>query len=110
VERVIEGWTKKPKGSLQLLYEQGWIDVNKLNQYTVNEKVNMYGSIIPGTSLTAVMLEQNGDFPNEESLLELYARMMGLDSGKSPIAQPEVAGEGVEFDWGLGRCTICQNL
>jgi hypothetical protein len=36
-------------------------------------------------------------------LLEMYARMMGVESGKSPIAHPEVAGEGVEFDWGAGK-------
>ena len=99
VDKVIEGWVGKSKGSLQLLYERGWIDVDKLKQYTVNGKVDIYGSIIPGTSLTAMMLEQT-DFANEESLLEMYARMMGVESGKSPIAHPEVAGEGVEFDWG----------
>jgi hypothetical protein len=109
VDKVIEGWMGKPKGSLQLLYEQGWIDVNKLNQYIINGKVNMYGSIIPGICLTAMMLEQN-DIANEESLLELYPCMMGVELGKSPIAHPEVAGEGVEIDWGLGRCTIGQNL
>jgi hypothetical protein len=102
VDKVIEGWVGKPKGSLQLLYERGWIDIDKINQYTVNGRVDEYGSIIPGTSLTEMMLLQN-DFANEESLLELFARMMGVESGKSPIAHPEVAGEGVEFDWGAGK-------
>jgi hypothetical protein len=92
----------KPKGSLQLLYEQGWIDIDKINQYTVNGRVDEYSSIIPGTSLTEMMLLQN-DFANEESLLELFAWMMGVKSGKSPIAHPEVAGEGVEFDLGAGK-------
>jgi hypothetical protein len=36
VNKVLEGWIGKPKGSLQLLYKQSWIDVEKLSQYTVN--------------------------------------------------------------------------
>jgi hypothetical protein len=97
----------KPKGSLQLLYDQGWIDIHKLNQFTVNRKVDVYSSSIPGTSLTEMMLLQN-DFANEESLLELDAQMMGVESGKSPISHLEVAGEGVEFDWGGGWEDVLQ--
>jgi hypothetical protein len=95
-------WTGTPKGSLQLLYEWGWIDVEKLSQYTVNGKVDVYGNIIPGTSLTELMLLQI-DFANQESLLQTYAKLLGVEAGKTPIGHPEVVGEGVEFNWGAGK-------
>jgi hypothetical protein len=41
-------------------------------------------------------------FLNEELLLQSYACSMGVDLGKSPIAHPEVAGEGIESDLGAG--------
>ena len=33
-EIIEEGWYSKPKGSLQLLWERGWIDPNKSHTYT----------------------------------------------------------------------------
>ena len=41
VEVVEEGWLGKPKGLLQVLLERGWIDENKLSEYTLKgKKVN----------------------------------------------------------------------
>jgi len=37
-QKRIEGWEGKPEGHLQVLWEQGWIDVMKLHHYTMNGK------------------------------------------------------------------------
>jgi hypothetical protein len=31
---IEEGWLNKPKGSLQILYERGFIDPDNIGQYT----------------------------------------------------------------------------
>jgi hypothetical protein len=69
---------------LQLLYERGWIDINKLNQCKLNGKVDVYGNTISGTSLVEMMNAQT-DFANEVLLLQSYAHSMDVESGKSPI-------------------------
>ena len=35
-QKTIKGWEGKLKGLLQVLWEQGWIDVTKLCHYTMN--------------------------------------------------------------------------
>ena len=34
--KVIEGWENKPKGLLQILWERGFIDELRLENYTLN--------------------------------------------------------------------------
>jgi hypothetical protein len=43
VEVVEDGWIGKPKGSFQILYEHGWIDVTNMRRYTERGKVNEMG-------------------------------------------------------------------
>ena len=35
---IEEGWLGKPKGLLQVLWERGWIDKNKVNEYSLKGK------------------------------------------------------------------------
>ena len=37
IPKVEQGWEGQPKGILQSLWEQGFIDVDNLNQYTLDE-------------------------------------------------------------------------
>ncbi len=46
-----EGWEGKPKGMLQVLWEQGWVDEQQWQDYTVNGKKDTLGSTINETSL-----------------------------------------------------------
>jgi hypothetical protein len=42
IEKKIEGWVGKAKGSLQILYKHGWIDEERLGEYTISgKKTNM---------------------------------------------------------------------
>ena len=43
------------------------------------------------------------DFIREETLLQCHGKAMGMIVDHSPIAHPEVAGEGVEYDWGFSK-------
>ena len=42
-KKIIEGWVGKPKGSLQLLYERGYIDPTNWKDYTNSGKKDEYG-------------------------------------------------------------------
>jgi hypothetical protein len=102
VDKILEGWVGKQKGYFQILYERGWIDVTNISKYTMNGKKDIYGKLIPNTSLIEMMKLQV-DFANEETLLESFARTLGVRAGKSPPGHPEVAGKGIEFVWGAGK-------
>ena len=45
-------------------------------------------------------MSKQPDFLEEETLLQYYARELGVESDRSPKCHPEIAGEGIEFDWG----------
>ena len=50
---IQEGWLGKPKGALQVLFEQGWIDPNLIQHYTGNGmKENRRSIINAPTDLT----------------------------------------------------------
>ena len=34
-EVVEEGWLEKPKGLLQVLWERGWVDENRVSEYSL---------------------------------------------------------------------------
>ncbi len=80
-----EGWVAKPKGMLQILWEQGWIDETKIQAYTMNGKKDALGSTINETSLWCLL-------GNCEDLIRVDAsiswaangRVSGLDS-KMPL-------------------------
>ena len=43
------------------------------------------------------------DFLEQETLLQVYCRKLGAKSDHTPVAHCEVAGEGIEFDWGYSK-------
>jgi hypothetical protein len=52
VEQIQEGWVGKPKGSLQILYERGWINPSNWKQYTEKGRVNEMGILDESISLS----------------------------------------------------------
>jgi hypothetical protein len=58
--------------------------------------------LIPNTSITEILKNQS-DFATKETLLQQHGRTMGVRVGRSPVAHPEIAGEGVEYVWGAGK-------
>jgi hypothetical protein len=64
------------------------------------------------TSLCHLM-EQLPDFQDEETPLQCHGRKQGVKVDRTPKCHPEMAGEGVEYDWaaakGFYRCLpICE--
>ena len=87
---------------LQILWERGWIDERRLNDYTVNGKKDALGTTINETSLK-YLLGNCEDFINEESMLQYYGRMMGVTVDRTPKCHCELAGEGIEYSWAASK-------
>lgn len=103
VTKVEEGWSGKAKGALQILYERGWIDPKKSHMYyTKAGKTDIYGNIDETTSIDSLIAKQP-DFLEQETLLQCYAKELGVESDRSPVCHPEIAGEGIEFNWGCAK-------
>lgn len=103
IDEMIEGWHGSPKGMLQVLFERGFIDpARNVSDYTVDGKRDNFNTIIPETSLRALMLSQP-DFLDEETMLQYHGRLMGVSVDRTPKCHPELAGEGIEYAWGCAK-------
>jgi hypothetical protein len=101
-EIIEEGWVGKPKGSLQILYERGWIDPANWKQYTEKGKVDTMGNLLEDTSLV-LLLQKQPDFLSEITLLQYFAEQMGVTVDRTPKCHPELAGEGIEYLWAFAK-------
>jgi hypothetical protein len=43
------------------------------------------------------------DFIEEETLLQYHGRLLGVKVERTPKCHPEIAGEGIEYDWGCAK-------
>jgi hypothetical protein len=102
-EEVVEGWEGKPKGMLQILWERGFIDpAKKKEDCTIDGKKDALGNVDPETSLKRLMSLLT-DFIQEETLLQHHGRLLGVKVERTPKCHPEIAGEGIEHDWGCAK-------
>ena len=101
--KVIEGWMNKPKGIMQILFERGFVDGTlSVNDYTEKGLKNRNGPI--DTSIKFKDIISNlPDFVNEQSRLQYFANKLGVTVKSSPKYHPEIAGEGIEYCWGLSK-------
>ena len=98
--RVIkEGWKLKPKGSLQILFERGWINPLYMSHYSAKGK----GSTDTASYSIDLLMQKQEDFTSEMTLLQYHASLMGVTIERSPKCHPEIAGEGVEYGWALSK-------
>ena len=100
--KVLKGWNRQPKGMLQVLWERGFIDTERLQSYTINGKKDSYGLVDKTYALNYIM-SNTVDFQNEESLLQTNGRKLGVLIDRSPKCHCEVAGEGIEYSWGFAK-------
>ncbi len=111
--KIVEGWTGKPKGMLQLLWERGFLDpsisADKLwDTYSIKPKKDAFGNVLPGTGLRE-MVSALPDFVDEKTLLQHHAESRSIEDGcqitmiRSPKCHPELAGEGIEYDWAVAK-------
>jgi hypothetical protein len=104
---IIEGWEGKAKGMLQMLFERGRIDPTGMSEYTVDGRNDVFGNLIAVTSLQHLM-EQLGDFQDEETLMQYHGRRLGEKVNQTPKCHPEMAGEGVEYNWAAAKGFYCR--
>ena len=107
VDEVVPGWVNKPKGSLQILFEKGWIHHDRIHLYT--EKGKTINGIAPGNlapseelSIRQLMKLQN-DFMTESTLLQFYGEKLGITVDRTPKCHPELAGEDIEYAWAIAK-------
>ena len=101
--KVIKGWVNQPKGMLQILYERGFIDPNiDIRKYTEKGLKLDDGSLDASMSYKT-MTANLPDFIGEQSQLEYIASILGARILSSPKYHPELAGEGIEYCWGVSK-------
>ncbi len=114
VRTKTEGWVGKPKGLLQVLWERGWIDPSKpLESYTVNGKKDHFdskGNLKADFEAFALknLMGKCEDFRTETSAMEQLAadlsnQNMTVSIMTSPKYHCEIAGEGIEYAWGMAK-------
>ena len=101
-ETVVEGWLGKPKGLKQVLWERGLIDAEKLSSYSKDGPKDEEGHRDTTYSF-AVLMESCLDFLQERTSLQKLGEALGVMIEHTPKYHAEMAGEGVEYDWGCGK-------
>lgn len=72
--------------------------------YSLIGKKDAEGRLIPGTSLKA-MLDDEEDFKEEVSMVEYIAGLCGIQVFATTKGHPEIAGDGIENCWAVGKQT-----
>ncbi len=75
---VVSRWECWGKGMLQILWEHGGINVNKLNESKMTMQDDA-GFVIPEYSLS-VLMGRCTDFANETSRLEFVCQILGVEA------------------------------
>ena len=100
--KVVEGWENKPNGLLRILWERGFIDELRLENYMLNGKHDAFGFVQKDFSLK--LLKGNClDFEEEETLLQSMGKEMGVLVDRTPKCHCELAGEGIEYSWSCAK-------
>jgi hypothetical protein len=85
-----------------VLWERGWINVGNINQYTDDGRNDVFGVFQPHASFKYLMGNCK-DFEEEESLLQLKGRKMGVIVDQTSKCHCKLAGEGIEYSWGCAK-------
>jgi hypothetical protein len=87
VDKIVEGWVGKPKGSFQILWERGLINPSKeRGYYTVKGKKDALGKIVEGSSFRTLIKAQP-DFAEEETLLQYHVSQSSSWSIGDPLTK-----------------------
>jgi hypothetical protein len=96
--KIKEGWVGKAKGLLQVLWERGFIDMNKLSSYVLTGRNNELGNVDMNMNLRHLMT-MCPDFLNEQGMMEHVGATLGVEVMLTPKCHAKIAGEGVEYMW-----------
>ena len=100
-----KGWEGQPKGLLQVLWERGWIDEGQFEKYTLEPATDDDGEMLEGAqdwSLKCLMASCL-DFAEEMTALQHVGNELGVSVINTPKFHAELAGEGIEYSWGVTK-------
>lgn len=110
-QKVMPVWQGKQKGMRQILWERGWLDPTKnlkpRGHYSVNGP-KLAEPLQDGTENDLQfslrhLLSQCEDFKAELTALQYLAKCLGTTAICTPKYHAELAGEGIEYAWGLAK-------
>ena len=103
--REKKGWQGQPKGLLQVLWERGWIDEANLEKYTMDPATDDDGEVLEGAEEWSlrVLMTSCLDFAEEMTAFQHVGNELGVSVIISPKFHGELAGEGIEYSWGVTK-------
>ena len=114
-EAIRYGYVGKPKGLLDVLFERGFLDPERLKGGKDGDKILYTKDTkridgIPDESYSlSSMMAQCRDFQNEPTAMEELTELLGHKQEKTPKKHPEIAGRGIEYCWGKAKMTFRHN-
>ena len=91
----------KQNGSLQILYERGWINCHvNHKEYTLLRSIDIYGNRNDKKSIKRLISIQP-NFMNQHTLLQTYCTKLGIKSNQTQVEHCKITDEGIEFDCGF---------
>ena len=90
---------------MQVLWERGWIDEGNLEKYTMDPAADADGEILEGAEEWSlrVLMASCLDFAEEVTALQHVGNELGVSVIISPKFHAELAGEGIEYSWGVTK-------
>jgi hypothetical protein len=101
VLNVEAGWVGKQKGLMRVLWERGWIDESRLDNYAIIKKDDA-GAVDEELSLQC-LVESCLDFANEITELRLMGEKKGVRVLSTAKFHAEMAGKGIEYLWVVSK-------
>lgn len=77
-------------------------ELSKITEYSADGRNDDFGNLLPETSLKHLMAHLS-DFQDEETLMQYHGRCLGVKVDRTPKCHPEMAGEGVEYNWAAAK-------
>jgi hypothetical protein len=93
---------------LQVLWERGWINANKLSEYKLVLH-NNEGFVVKDYSLS-ILMGSCSDFANEKSQLEYVCQSLGVEASITTKYHAKYASEGIEYSWGASKAVYHKYL
>ena len=103
--RERKGWEGHPKGLMQVLWERGWIDENQIEKYTMDLAKDDDGEVLEGAENWSLkyLMASCLDFAEEMTALQHVGHELGVSVLITPKFHAEMAGEGIEYSWGVAK-------
>jgi hypothetical protein len=95
-------------GMLQILWERGWINVNRLSEYKMMLQDDAR-FIIKDYSLS-ILMQSCTDFANKKSQLEYVCQSLGVEALITTKYHAKYAGEGIKYSWGASKAVYRRYL